>query len=72
MLCCSAGAEITFAKRTTKNTPKGINAIRSIQDICFYLGSDFAGALYACANDDGEAAKNPALLEKAKEYGAAL
>jgi len=50
----------------------GINAIRSIQDICSYLGADFAGALYACANDDGEAAKNPALLKKAKEYGAGL
>jgi multimeric flavodoxin WrbA len=50
----------------------GINAIRSIQDICSYLGATFAGALYGCANDEGEAANNSALLEKAKEYGAAL
>lgn len=50
----------------------GINAIRSIQDTCSYLGATFAGALYGCANDAGEAANNPALLKKAKEYGAAL
>ncbi|MDL2267229.1 flavodoxin family protein, partial [Desulfovibrio sp. OttesenSCG-928-G15] len=31
----------------------GINAIRSIQDICAYLGSHFAGALYGCANAEG-------------------
>ena len=50
----------------------GINAIRSIQDMCSYLGASFAGALYGCANDDGEAANNLVLLEKAKTYGAAL
>ena len=50
----------------------GINAIRSIQDMCSYLGASFAGALYGCANDDGEAANNFVLLEKAKTYGAAL
>ena len=50
----------------------GINAIRSIQDTCAYLGAEFAGALYGCANDAGEAANNPVLLEKAEKYGAAL
>jgi multimeric flavodoxin WrbA len=50
----------------------GINAIRSIQDTCSYVGATFAGALYGCANDEGEAANNPALLKKAKEFGAAL
>jgi len=50
----------------------GINAIRSIQDTCSYLGATFAGALYGCANDEGEAAKSPALLEKAREFGASL
>ena len=50
----------------------GINAIRSIQDTCSYVGAAFAGVLYGCANDEGEAAKNPALLMKAKEYGSAL
>ena len=50
----------------------GINAIRSIQDVCSYLGTAFAGALYGCAKDEGEAAENPALLKKAQEYGSAL
>ena len=50
----------------------GINAIRSIQDTCSYLGVAFAGVLYGSANGEGEAAKNPALREKAKEYGSAL
>jgi multimeric flavodoxin WrbA len=50
----------------------GINAIRSIQDTCSYVGATFAGALYGCANNEGEAANNPALLEKAIEYGSAL
>lgn len=50
----------------------GINAIRSIQDTCSYLGATFAGALYGCANNDGEAAANPILKKKAEEYGATL
>lgn len=50
----------------------GINAIRSIQDICGYLGAPFAGALYGCANEEGEALNNPSLIEKAKAYGAGL
>lgn len=50
----------------------GINAIRSIQDTCSYAGATFAGALYGCANAEGEAARNAALLEKARAYGAAL
>ena len=50
----------------------GINAIRSVQDICSYLGATFAGALYGCANAEGEVANNPTLLEKARKYGASL
>ena len=50
----------------------GINAIRSVQDMCSYLGATFAGALYGCANAEGEAANNPVLLERAAKYGAAL
>ena len=50
----------------------GVNAIRSIQDTCSYLGAVFAGALYGHANEEGDAAKNPALLKKAKEFGSAL
>lgn len=50
----------------------GVNAIRSIQDTCSYLGAVFAGALYGSANDAGEAENNPALLKKAQEYGASL
>lgn len=50
----------------------GINAIRSIQDTCSYLGASFAGVLYGSANAEGEIAENPALREKARKYGAAL
>ena len=50
----------------------GINAIRSVQDMCSYLGASFAGALYCCADAENEVANNPALLEKARAYGAAL
>ena len=50
----------------------GINAIRSVQDMCSYLGANFAGALYACANAEGEVAQNTLLLEKAQKYGAGL
>lgn len=49
-----------------------INAIRSIQDMCSFLGSTFAGALYGSAHDAGDVAVNEALLEKAEKYGAAL
>jgi multimeric flavodoxin WrbA len=50
----------------------GINAIRSIQDMCSYTGATFVGALYGSANNEGEVAGNAALLEKARVYGAAL
>ena len=50
----------------------GINAIRSVQDMCSYLGATFAGALYGCANAEGEAANSATLLKKAREYGASL
>jgi len=50
----------------------GINAIRSVQDMCSYLGATFAGALYGCANAEGEAANNSTLLKKAREYGTSL
>ena len=50
----------------------GINAIRSIQDICSYTGANFVGALYGSANNEGEVADNAALLKKARAYGIAL
>ena len=50
----------------------GVNAFRSMQDICSRTGAVFAGALYGAANDEGEMGKNVALLEKARAYGAAL
>lgn len=49
-----------------------INAIRSVQDMCSFLGATFAGALYGAAHDEGEAAANTALREKAGAYGAGL
>lgn len=50
----------------------GINAIRSIQDTCAYLGTPFVGALYGCALDEGEMEGSSAMIEKAKAFGAEL
>ena len=49
-----------------------VNAIRSVQDMCSFLGATFAGALYGTAHNEGEVATNTALREKARAYGAGL
>ncbi len=50
----------------------GINALRSIQDICAYTGAIFAGALHGAASDENEMANDPTLLVNARAFGAAL
>ena len=50
----------------------GVNAFRSMQDICSRTGAVFAGALYGAANDEGEMSRNVVSLEEARAYGAAL
>lgn len=50
----------------------GVNALRSIQDICNYTGAKWAGAVYGSANEAGEMARNAPALERAFEFGKAL
>ena len=50
----------------------GVNAIRSIQDMCLYAEAVFAGAFYGHCNEEGEALENAELLERAKNYGILL
>lgn len=49
-----------------------INAIRTFQDICAFVSATWLGAVYGTAWERGDAAKNPALLALAEEFGAKL
>lgn len=49
-----------------------INAIRMFQDICAFIPAKWVGAVYGTAWQEGDAGKNPELLNKAEEYGAGL
>ena len=49
-----------------------VNALRTFQDACAYVGADFVGAVYATGLDPGEIAKNRAVLREAVELGKAL
>lgn len=50
----------------------GVNAIRSLQDTCFYTGAAWAGAIYGSAGEPGEIKKNEALLAQARAFGKGL
>ena len=49
-----------------------VNGLRSIQDMCAYLGANVAGMVYGSANEPGEIAKNETLLDEAYQLGRAL
>ena len=49
-----------------------VNAIRSFQDICQYLGANFEGMVYGRAGDAGEILKNKDVMEKAYLLGSNL
>ena len=49
-----------------------VNAIRALQDTCSFLKVEWAGALYGSGYNAGEIANNAGLMQKAREYGAAL
>lgn len=49
-----------------------INAIRSFQDMCRYIGANIAGTVYGTANNEGDVLKQPELLGKAFKLGAKL
>lgn len=48
------------------------NAIRALQDTCFFTGATWAGAVHGAAHHAGVFAKDKELLRKAKEFGASL
>ena len=50
----------------------GVNALRSFQDMCRYLGAEVAGMLYGTATEPGEIAKNKGLMKEAHELGKQL
>jgi len=54
---------------TDSYTSGAINAIRTFQDMFRYLRVDLAGIVYGTALDEGDARKQPALLERAFELG---
>ena len=47
----------------------GVNALRSIQDICNYVKADLVGSVYGTTSKPGEAKNNQQLLQKAYELG---
>ena len=49
-----------------------INAIRSLQDSCRYIGAKIAGIVYGSAMNAGDISRNTELLETAKELGKKL
>jgi multimeric flavodoxin WrbA len=57
---------------TDSYTSGAINAIRTFQDMFRYLSADLVGIVYGTAMDEGDALKQPALLERAYELGVKL
>jgi multimeric flavodoxin WrbA len=49
-----------------------VNALRTFQDICRYIGAPVAGMVYGSATDAGEIKKQPALLQEAYRLGQKL
>jgi len=49
-----------------------VNAIRSFQDTCRYLGAEVAGMLYGSAMEPGDIAGNKPLMKEAYQLGLAL
>jgi multimeric flavodoxin WrbA len=50
----------------------GVNALRSFQDMCRYLGAEVAGMLYGTAMEPGEIEKNKGLMKEAYAFGKLL
>jgi multimeric flavodoxin WrbA len=49
-----------------------VNAIRTFQDMCRYVGADIVGMVYGTADEAGEIRSHRELLEKAYELGKEL
>ncbi len=65
------GLVLTYGGKDTVDSG-GVNAIRSMQDICSYTGAFFAGALYGGTSGGSGMTKDTDLREAARGYGAAL
>lgn len=49
-----------------------VNALRTFQDICRYIGAEIAGFVYGSASEEGEVQNQPELLAKAYRLGQRL
>jgi len=49
-----------------------INAIRSFQDMCRYVGANVRGIIYGSAGEAGEIRNNRELMEKAYSLGSRI
>ncbi|HNX97935.1 MAG TPA: flavodoxin family protein, partial [Candidatus Aminicenantes bacterium] len=49
-----------------------VNALRAFQDTARFIGADITGMVCGSANDPGEIAANPAVLEQAFDLGQTL
>ena len=50
----------------------GVNALRSIQDMCRYTGATWGGSIYGTAQERNIISTNNDLLEKSRQLGASL
>jgi hypothetical protein len=57
---------------TDSYTSGAINAIRTFQDMFCYLRAELVDIVYGTAMDEGDALKQPALLERAFKLGVKL
>jgi hypothetical protein len=49
-----------------------VNALRSFQDMCRYLGAEIAGMLYGSAMEPGDIGENKPLMKEAYRLGLEL
>ena len=49
-----------------------VNALRSFQDACNYVGANIVGMVYGCADEAGEIKSNTALMQEAEALGKKL
>jgi len=53
-------------------TSGAVNALRTFQDACRFIGAEIVGMVYGTASQEGEIAANQALLERAYRLGQQL
>jgi len=65
------GLVLTYGD-TDPFTSGAVNAMRTFQDMCRYIGAHVAGIVYGSAMKEGEIRNQPGLLEKAHQLGQKL